>query len=190
LDDAAKQMGKVRSGPIAAELRRVRGDCFASAGDGDSARKAYLEGEEIGGSPRRFSEKAAWRGAHARSTEEFLKQKQFDRAAEEIQAWQREFPAEKIEGYLTLLEARYWAGRGRHAQAIAQAEQLQGVNRDSPYLDQILFVAADSEMRLGHKDRALATLQSVLKDCPGSPMVPLAKKNIELIESGKEGRKD
>ena len=93
-----------------------------------------------------------------------------------------EFPTEKIEGYLTLLCARYWAGRGKYAQAIAQAEQLLAVNPDSPYVDQLLLVAADSEMRRGRKDRALATLHSLLKDYPGSPLAPLAKKNIEVLE--------
>ena len=93
-----------------------------------------------------------------------------------------DFPTEKIEGYLTLLYARYWAGRGKYAQAIAQAEQLLAVNRDSPYVDQLLLLAADSEMRRGRKDRALATLHSLVKDYPGSPLVPLAKKNIEALE--------
>ena len=92
------------------------------------------------GAGRRFLEKAAWQGARSRSTEEFIKQKQFARAAEELDAWQREFPAEKIDGYLTLLTARYWAGRGKYAQAIAQAEQLQAVNPDSPYVDQVLLL--------------------------------------------------
>ena len=83
--------------------------------------------------------------------------------------------------------ARYWAGRGKYAQAIAQSEQLQAVNPDSPYIDQVLLVAADSEMRRGRKDRALATLHALLKDYPGSPLVPLVKKNIEVLE-GEEKR--
>jgi outer membrane protein assembly factor BamD (BamD/ComL family) len=56
------------------------------------------------------------------------------------------------------------------------------VNRDSPYADQVLLLAADSEMRRGRKDRALATLHSLLKDYPGSPLAPLAKKNIAALE--------
>ena len=69
--------------------------------------------------PGRSAKTSARRGAHARSTEEFIKEKQFGRAAAEIQAWQAEFPQEKVDGYLTLLWARYWAGRGKFAQAIA-----------------------------------------------------------------------
>jgi len=128
----------------------------------------------------------AWRGAYTRSTEEFIAEKQYVRAAEELLAWQREFPTEKLDGYLTLLWARYWAGRDKYPQAIAQAEQLQAVSPNSPHVDQLLLLAADSEMRLGRRDRALATLHSLVKDYPGSPLVPLAKKNIKILEKGTE----
>ena len=187
LDAATQRLGKGKTGPTAAKLQRVWGDYYAATGDGTSARKAYLEAEQIGGRARSFVADTASRGAHARSTEEFIREKQFSRAAEEIQAWQRDFPAEKIDGYLTLLYARYWAGRGQYAQAIAQSEQLQAVNPDSPYVDQLLLLAADSEMRRGRKDRALATLHSLAKDYPGSPLAPLAKKNIAVLEgTGRE----
>jgi tetratricopeptide (TPR) repeat protein len=188
LEAATKRLGKDPTGPLAAMLQRVWGDFFAATGDGKAARKAYAEAEQLGGSERQFIENTAWRGAHTRSTEEFIKDKQFARAAAELQAWQREFPTEKIDGYLTLLYARYWASRGKYDQAIAQAEQLQTVSPDSPYIDQVLFVAADSEMRRGRKDRALATLHSLLKDYPGSPLVPLAKKNIAVLEGEGQGK--
>ena len=72
-------------------------------GDGKAARNAYATAEEVIGPGRNFIERTAWKGAHSRSAEEFIKSNQFDRAAEELQAWQREFPGEKIDGYLTLL---------------------------------------------------------------------------------------
>ena len=83
---------------------------------------------------------------------------------------------------MTLLCARYWAAREKYDQAIAQAGQLQAVNPDSAYTDQILLIAADCEIRRGHKDRAVAVLNSILKDYPGSPLVPLVKKNLEILE--------
>jgi tetratricopeptide (TPR) repeat protein len=183
LDAATKHLA-ARSGPVAAELHRVLGDYCASTGDGSSARKHYLEAQQAGGSPMGWIERTAWLGAHARSTEEFLKAKDYVSAVEELRTWQSEFPADKLDGYWTLLFARYWAGRGKYAQAIAQAEQLQAVNPDSPYIDQLLYLAADSEMRLGRKDRALAALHSLLKDYPGSPLAPKVKKQIEMMEGG------
>jgi tetratricopeptide (TPR) repeat protein len=183
LEAATRRLGTGRSGPVAAMLQRVWGDYHAATGDGKAARAAYLDADRLSPDPHNFVQQAARLGAHARSTEEFLKEKHFDRAAAEIQAWQQELPSARLDGYLTLLYARYWAGRGQHAEAIAQAEQLQAANPDSPYVDQLLLLAADSAMRLGHKDRALATLHSLVKDYPGSPLVPLAKKNINILES-------
>ena len=187
IEAAAGRLGKGKTGPVAARLERVWGDYYAATGNGSAARQAYGEAARIGGSGPSFAAGMAVRGAHARSTEEYIQQKQFDRAAEEIQAWQRDFPTEKLDGYLMLLNARYWAGRGKYAQAIAQAEQLQTVSPNSPYIDQVLFVAADSEMRRGRKDRALATLHGLLKDYPGSPLAPLARKNIEVLEGAGDG---
>jgi tetratricopeptide (TPR) repeat protein len=182
---AAKEHLGNRSGPIAVELHRVWGDYHASVGDGRAARKEYEQAQRAAGSTKSFAERTAWLGTHARSTEEFLKHRQYVRAIEELRDWQREFPAEKIDGYWTLLFARYWAGRGKHAQAVAQAEQLQAVNRDSPYVDQLLYLAAESELHGGRRDRALATFQSLLKDYPGSPLVPAAKKQIERLDGTK-----
>jgi tetratricopeptide (TPR) repeat protein len=177
LEAATKHLGG-RPGHVAAELHRVWGDYYASVGDGKSARKEYLDAESMAGLSKNFVERTAWLGAHARSTEEFLKEKQFVRAIEELRGWQRDYPADKLDGYWTLLFARYWAGRGKYAQAIAQAEQLQAVNADSPYIDQLLYLAAESEVRRGRKDRALATLHSLMKEYPGSPLVPAAKERI------------
>jgi tetratricopeptide (TPR) repeat protein len=184
LDAAAKHLS-AQSGPVAAELQRVWGDYCAATGDGKSARRHYLEAQQAGGAMATI-ERTAWLGAHARSTEEFLKAKKHFRAVDELRVWQQQFPAEKLDGYWTLLFARYWTGRGKYAQAIAQAEQLQAVNPDSPYIDQLLYLAADSEMRLGRKDRAVATLHSLLKDYPGSPLAAKVKKQVEMLEGGKE----
>ena len=137
---------------MAAELHRVWGDYYAATGDGKRPARHTSRPSRLGGSPRAI--RSSGRPGSAPTPDRprsFSRQKQFDRAAEELRAWQREFPAEKLDGYLTLLSARYWAGRGKHAQAIAQAEQLQAVNPDSPYIDQLLYLAADSEMRLGPK---------------------------------------
>ncbi len=184
LEAATKRLGKDRSGALVAELQRVWGDFYAATGDGRSARNAYLEAQRLLSSSRRFNVETAQRGAHARSTEEFLRSKQYVRAAEELDSWLRAFPVARLDGYPTLLLARYWSGREKYAQAIAQAEQLHTVSPDSPYIDQLLFLAADCEMRLGRKDRSLATLHSLVNDYPGSPLAPLAKKNIEILEGG------
>jgi PKD repeat protein len=181
LDAATKHLA-APSGAVAAELHRVWGDYYAATGDGKLARKHYLEADQAAGSALGWIDRTAWLGAHARSTEEFLRTGKHARAVEELRVWQREFPAEKLDGYWTLLFARYWVGCGKYAQAIAQAEQLQTVNQDSPYSDRLLYIAADCEMRLGRKDRAVATLHTLLKDYPGSPLAAKVRKQVEMIE--------
>jgi len=184
LEAATARLPKDATGPVASRLRRVWGDYHAMNGNGEEARKAYLEAEAILNSSRNNTERTAWQGAYSRSTEQFLKTNDLDRAAAEIHAWEREFPIDKIDGYLTLLYARYWAGREKYDQAVALAEQLMAVNRDSAYADQVLLLAAECEVKRKEPDRALATLHSLLKDYPGSPLVPVVRKNIAALESG------
>lgn len=183
--DAAKKHLSANTGPVAAEYHRVCGDYCAATGDGKAARRHYREAQEAVAPPMGWVARTAWLGAHARSTEEFLKANNQVRAIEELRAWQQQFPAEKIDGYCTLLLAQYWASRAKYVQAIAQAEQLQAVNPDSPYADRLLYLAADCEMRLGRKDRAIATLHSLLKDYPGSPLAAKVKKQVEMLEERK-----
>ncbi|MCC6126688.1 MAG: PKD domain-containing protein [Pirellulales bacterium] len=188
LDAAAAHLGKARGGALDSAFERVFGDYYAAAGDGQSARKAYLAAEQALGKARNFIESTAWKGARSRSAEAFIKEQRFDRAAEELFSWQREFPTEAIEGYLNLLFCKFFIGRELYDAAVAQAERLQAVNADSAYVDQILLLAAECELRRGKQDRALATLHSILKDYPGSPLAPLVKKEIEMLEQGRRVR--
>jgi tetratricopeptide (TPR) repeat protein len=184
LEAAAQALGRA-SGPAAARLQRVWGDYYAATGDGPAARRAYRRAADLVEPSQGFVEKTAWLGAHARSTEEFIRQRQFARAAEELSAWQEQFPSARLDGYLTLLSARYWALRGAWAQAVAQAEQLRAANPDSPYADQALYLAAEGQARLGRRDLALGTLKIILRDYPGSPLVAKVKGNVETLERGK-----
>ena len=187
IESATGRLGATATGPSAARLQQVRGDCAAAAaGDGKTAAAAYQEAQRLLGSSGDYARQTARRGAHGRSTEEFLKDNQLDRAVAEIRAWQRDFPADKLDGYQTLLYARYWAARKQFAQAVAQADRLQAANPDSPYVDQLLYLAADCELKQGRRDRALAILHSILKDHPGSPFLPQVKQAIERLEQGEK----
>jgi len=185
LDEATKHLdaGAAKPGPVASRLKRVWGDYFALVGDGKSARKAYTEAESLVDSRRTNAERTAWAGAHGRSTEQFIRTGELERAAAQIRQWQDEFPADKINGYVTLLYARYWDAREKYAQAITLAGQLAAVNSDSSYVDQIQVLAADCHLEMGATDQAIKTLQSLLKDQPGSPMVPEIKKRIAELQA-------
>lgn len=183
LESAGAQL-KGAKGPLAARLQRVWGDYYALSGDGKAARKAYSTAESLTTSSRNNVERTAWQGAHGRSTEQFIKTGEFDRAIAEIRQWQEEFPADKVNGYITLMYARYWFGREKYPQAIALAGQLSAVNADSPYIDQVLLLAADAEVAQGNVKQAIARLESLLKAYPGSPMVPTVKERLKKLKGG------
>lgn len=188
LDAAAQHLRSVDRGPVAAQLARLWGDYHAATGDGEKARSNYRRAEELASNNRTYIERIAWQGAHSRSTEDFLKQQELDRAAEQLHAWTDEFPSANIEGYHTLLAARYWDARGQFHMAMAMAERLLAVNSESPYIDQVLFLAAECAVKHGQADRALAVLSQLVHDYPGSPLVPDAKKRIAELQSGAASR--
>ena len=183
LENATTHFGKGRTGALASRLQRIRGDYHALTGDGKAARADYARAEEALDASRAHTERTAWQGAYSRSAEQFLKSGEWARAVEQIRLWQQEFPIKKIDGYLTLCYARYFAGREQYAQAIAQSEQLLAVNPDSPYIDQLLLLAAECEVKRDKLDRALATLESLLKDYPGSPLVPVVRKRLAELKT-------
>jgi tetratricopeptide (TPR) repeat protein len=181
LESAAARLGQGGDSVLRSRLDRVRGDWAARKGDRASARAAYARAQAAVGSRKSAVEEDAWRGALSRSTEEFLRGKALDRAWTELSHWQEQFPIDKVEGYLTLLQARYWAARGRWPLAIALAGDLVAVNPDSPYADRLAFLAADCEEKQGRSNRALAAYQSLVTDYPGSPLVAEAKAKIEAL---------
>lgn len=188
LKRAEQTLGTRRTGASGAKLRRVWGDLYAAKGEGSAARKAYLEADQLMTSHKRFIEQTAWRGAYSRSAEEFIKTGQLDRAAAELQAWQREFPSEKLDGYLTLLTMQYWAAREMYPQSVAAAEQLRAANPDSAYIDQVLMLAAEHELKQNNTAAAAATLHRIIKDYPGSPLVNEARELLEQVQAGGAAR--
>lgn len=184
LDGAKTILGDGAKGAVGSDLARVWGDYCAATGDRQTAREAYLQAEKMLVSGKTLIEQSAWRGAHNRSVEEFLQAFEFDRAAPEIHAWERAFPGEKIEGQVTYMHARYWAGREKYGRAIALSNQLLTVNPESPYADQVLLLAALCEAKRGNAKAAAATLSSLVKDYPGSPLVPLAQQSLDRLAAG------
>jgi TolA-binding protein len=155
------------------------GDWHARNGDATAARKSYEEAQRLSQARTTATQANAWRGAHSRSTESFLRQGELERAGETLRQWEQEYPADKCQGYLTLLRAKYWVARNRLPNAIAAANDLLTVNPASPYADQLLMLAGDCESQLGHLDRSRAVYQSLLDDYPGSPLVTEAKRKLE-----------
>lgn len=178
LDSATARMSRGNADArLAGRLSRVWGDWYARKGDRPSALAAYSRAmTAVTG--RTAVERQAWRGARSRSAEEFLRDRAFDRARDELRRWQDEYPIDKVEGYLTFLQASWWRARGKFRQAIAMADDLLAVNPDSPYADRLVFLAGECEEHLGQGARARAYFQSLLNDYPGSPLVGEAQHKL------------
>jgi len=187
LDSAAKRLGKDAEPALTGRLNRVWGHWHARKGDRSSARAAYARAMAALGTRKSAVEQDAWRDAHSRSTEEFLRDKALDRAWAELRGWQEAYPIDKVEGYLTLLQARYWAARNKWPQAIALAGDLVAINPDSPYADRLVFLGAECEEKSGRGDRARAAYQSLLTDYPGSPLVGDARKKLAMLTRKQAG---
>jgi len=182
LETAETALGPQIAGEVPALIQLTWGDYYAATGDGQQAREAYREAARLHVSQDSYLAQTAWRGAYSRSAEQFLKDGQDERAVQELRNWRREFPDDVIEGYWTLLFARYWQSRNRHDQAVALADRLLTVNPQSPYVDQILMIAIECELDREREDRAVATLRSLIREYPGSPLIPEAKAILDGLE--------
>ena len=179
LDSAAAHLKSGGEPALVARLHRAWGDYFARKGDRAGALASYQQAmASAPGSRRTAVEQSSWRGALSRSTEAFLRDKQLDRALVELRRWQDEYPADKVEGALSLFQARYWAARGKLDRAIAVAGDALAVNPDSSDADRLAYLAALCEDGLGHADRATAGYRAFLNDYPGSPLVPEVKQKL------------
>jgi TolA-binding protein len=181
LDAATARQGAIGTSSLASQLQRVWGDWHSRQGDRAAAQAAYTKAAQARDDTRSVAAIEAWRGALSRSTEAYLREKQLDRAQAELHRWQDEFPADKVQGYLPLLQGRLLAARGKMASAVAVASDLVAVNPDSAYADRIVFLAGDCEERRNQVDRARARFQSLVTDYPGSPLVADAKARIAKL---------
>jgi len=182
LDSATARLKGDAEPAFTAGLYRVWGDYFARKGDRPAARASYERAMASAvGSRRPAVERSSWRGALSRSTEAYLRDKRFDLALSELRRWQDEYPADKLEGYLPLLQARYCVARGNDARAIALTGDALAVNPDCSDADRLAYLAAECEDRVGHVDRAAAAYRTFLNDYPGSPLVPEVKQKLAKL---------
>ncbi|MGQ9503939.1 MAG: PKD domain-containing protein [Thermogutta sp.] len=172
-----------RDDALASLYQRIMGDYWAAKGNQDAAIKAYREADRLTAERRNEVERTAWRGAYSRSTEQFVKSGELDRAASELRQWLADFPGDTIEGYLPVLFAKYWFARRRYDVVCALADRLLVINPYSPYMEELLLLSAQSDLARGQPERAKATLESLLKDYPGSELVSEAKALLQKIKA-------
>jgi tetratricopeptide (TPR) repeat protein len=178
LDTATTSLGPSTS-RLGSVLQRLRGDYHARQGDQTAAMAAYARAVRLHESKANVTEAQARRGARSRSVEAFLREGDNERALVELRRWRDEDPAAAIEGYWPFLMARAQQARKHYDRAIALAGDHLALAPDSPYADQIAFLAAESEEKQGRAEPAAARYRTFLTDYPGSPLAPAARKKLE-----------
>ena len=158
------------------EARIGIGDVWRKLGDYDKARAAYAAAGELRKST--FEKAAVRKGDLARHAEDYLRRRQFNDAEEYLDKLEYEFPAEKLEGFSTLLRARLELARRRYAEAAEQAEQLVRVNPRSNYAPELLMLAAEACRALGKADAARTALRRIVQNYPESPLAAKARKQL------------
>jgi tetratricopeptide (TPR) repeat protein len=181
LEAASTRLDAIEAPALTRRFHRLWGDWHARNGDAEQARQAYQQARSL--VTQSAQQRNAWRGAYSRSAEAFLRSGELARARDTLRRWQDEFPAEKTDGYLSLLFARYWAAAHKYLNAVTVAEDLLTVNPRSPYADRLLYLAAESREQLGRREQALATFNTLVTDYPGSPLVEAARLQVQRLRT-------
>lgn len=163
-----------------AVLRRARialGDAYRAQGSRQKALAAYNQAGVVDEKARKHP--ALVRGDFARRAEAYLNTKKHNAAQEVLDQWEEIFPADRLEGYSTLLRVELLLERRQYAAAARQAETLVKVSPQSPYAPQILMQAYEAYRAGGRKDRARKALQRLVADYRESPLSQKAKQLLE-----------
>jgi tetratricopeptide (TPR) repeat protein len=149
------------------------GDVWRARGDLAEARKAYAAvGYGPGINPARVE---IAKGGYAWHVEQYLRDGQFADAEEYIETWGRDIPADKLEGYWSLLVARKCMARKDYAGAAREAAVLVKVNPRSNYAAELLMLAAKAQDKLGKSAEAAAARRQIVQQYPESPLAEEAK---------------
>lgn len=178
LEAATNDLGSDGSPDLRRRLQALLGDAQVREGDGAGARASYERAAAVLDADQTVVQREARRGAHGRSIEAFLRVNLVDRAVEELRLWQTEAPEDRMTGDLALLEARIWAANGKQDRVLRVADDLLVLQPNSAYADQLLDLSARSELALKKPDDARLRWERLLRDYPGSPLVPSVKSEL------------
>jgi tetratricopeptide (TPR) repeat protein len=152
------------------------GDVWRHRGNYDKAAEAYRSAGAV--KKTGHAKQAVRKGDLARHAEDYLRRRLFDDAAEALDKWEYEFPADKLEGFSTLVRVKLATARKRYAVVAKEANLLVKVNPRSHYAPELLMLAVDAYTKMRKTVLAGKTLQRIVKDYPESPLAEKAKKTI------------
>jgi len=142
------------------------GDAACVRGEAAAASAAYAAAEKIPLGGLAETNPTLRVSALARYVEEYIRTKDFEDAAEFIRTWYREFPAQRLTGQIPLFEARLNFARERYDKVLRAANELVGVNPQSAFAAELLFLAAEAALKLERTDDARRALAQIVDDYP------------------------
>lgn len=164
-------------------LRRARiglGDVARYRGDYEAAAKQY---RTAGPAATRHRGKDAFvKGDFARHVEAYMAKGHLGDAKTYLDRWAETFPAEKLEGYWSLLRTQWYYHKGLWDRAAREARVLVAVNPKSTYAPRLLLTAAEALRRKKAHDRVAELLQKVAEDYPESPLAAQAAEELKKLK--------
>ena len=153
------------------------GDAWRLIGDHAKAAEAYDAAGTV--MPRISGGKMLARGDFSRLIEDYVRRRDLSAAEEKLDQWQNAFPADKLDGYWSLLRAKLLVRKKAYLAAAREAEILVRVTPASHHAPELLMLAAEAYRQGGKIPQATATLKRVIKDYPESA---LAAKAVQLLK--------
>ena len=142
------------------------GDVACKRGDTEAAMAAYRDAEKISVGGLASKNPTLRISSLARYVEEYIRTKDFESAEQFIGIWYREFPSHRVSGQVPIMEARLHFARKRYDRVIEVAGDLVGVNRNSPFAPEALFLSAEAALNLDRRDAARQALAQIVDDYP------------------------
>jgi len=153
-------------------------DVWRARGDYDKAAAAY---KAAGLGPEAGRKKhPILRGDLARHVESYTQSsRNYEWAEQYLQRWRQTFPADKLDGYLSLLTARLWMAQGHYTEVTIEADILARVNPTSNYGAQLLMLAVEAYRKTDKRDKATETLKRIVDKFPESPLAVKAAETLK-----------
>ena len=169
---------KKLTAPTARNLQIGTADVWRARGDYDKASAAY---KTAGFGPEAGRKKhPILRGDFSRHVESYTQtSRNYEWAEQYIQRWRQTFPADKLDGYLSLLTARLWMAQGRYAEVTIEADILARVNPASNCGAQLLMLAVQAYRKMDKPDKAAETLKRIVDKFPESPLAVKAAETLK-----------
>lgn len=111
-------------------------------------------------------------------TEDFLRRGLLENTRDSLYLWQWQDPEEKVRGKWSVLMIRYALEKGYTAEAVKEAEILLGVNPESQYAPEALWLLSEARTDKGQADLARQALARLKKDYPDSPLAKRADREL------------